>query len=98
MESETWLKESELDFLERKTKMKMENLVSIPYANIYQFRASKDYKPKSPNSKSEEKYINHIHTFLHFILINYTIYTHFGLPTFFSKCSIIYQKIYTNRN
>jgi hypothetical protein len=58
---ETSQTELELDFLERKMKMKMENPASLPYANISQSLHSKAYKPKSPNSKSEEKYINHIH-------------------------------------
>ena len=62
MELETLIKESELDFLERKMKMKKEKQISIPSANIFQLMGSRDYKPKSPSSKSEKKYINHIQT------------------------------------
>ena len=54
MELETLIKESELDFLERKMKMKKEKPISIPSANIFQLMDSRDYKPKSPSSKSEK--------------------------------------------
>ena len=76
----------ELDSLERKMKMKMEKPASIPFANIFQLIISKDYKPKSPNSKSEEKYINHIYTFY---FLNLYISESYKVQTIFSS-SIIY--------